>query len=287
MDVFNLDGKWVLTEKGGNKLGDIQASVPGCVHGALLAAGKIEDPFYRDNELKVAWISQSDWIYRREFTLSDDLLKHDRVLLHCDGLDTLGIIKINGTLVGQTDNMFRTWEFDIRKVLRAGINSIDIEFASAVKYAMKRQAEHPLPDWFGNWQTGISGRAWVRKEQCNFGWDWSLAITTAGIWRSISIVAYDTARLSDVLIRQDHSRAPKTVVLNIETAAETTTADANLGGIVRIKHQGTLVTESQLKKMAKSSPPKSNWKMPTSGGLTAWALNRFTTSSWNCSMRRE
>jgi beta-mannosidase len=247
MEVFNLDGKWVLTEKGSSKLGEIQASVPGCVHGDLLAAGKIEDPFYRDNELKVAWISQADWIYRREFTLSDDLLKRDRVLLHCDGLDTLGVIKINGTLVGQTDNMFRTWEFDIKKFLHAGVNSIEIEFASAEKYAVKRQAEHPIPDWFGIWQMGISGRAWIRKEQCNFGWDWSLSITTAGIWRSISIVAFDTARLSDVLIRQDHSRAPQKVVLNIETSVETTKANAKLSGIVRIKHQGSQVAQAQLK----------------------------------------
>ncbi len=72
----------------------IPASVPGCVHGDLLAAGKIPDPFYRDNELELLWIGETDWVYQREFDAPDDFLACQRVLLRCHGLDTLVLFHI-------------------------------------------------------------------------------------------------------------------------------------------------------------------------------------------------
>ena len=101
---------------------DSGESIPGCVHTDLLAAGKIPDPFYRDNEKIVQWVGDSDWIYRRTFDVPEDVLKNDRVLLRCAGLDTLATIKINGTEVGHADNMFRLWEFDVKPLLRLGEN---------------------------------------------------------------------------------------------------------------------------------------------------------------------
>ncbi|RME82966.1 MAG: glycoside hydrolase family 2 protein, partial [Caldilineae bacterium] len=56
--------------------------------------------------------------------------------------------------------------------------------------------EHKLP-----------GGNWMRKEQCNFGWDWGPMLTTAGIWRPLELVAFDHARLRDVHTLQDHSGA--------------------------------------------------------------------------------
>ena len=47
------------------------------------------------------WVGESDWIYQRTFDVPDDVLKNDRVLLRCEGLDTLATIKINGRKVGQ------------------------------------------------------------------------------------------------------------------------------------------------------------------------------------------
>jgi beta-mannosidase len=247
METFDLNGEWILNKKGDSGFENVRATVPGCVHGDLLNAGKIENPYYRDNEIKVSWISQADWIYRREFNVPENLLKRQQVMLNCQGLDTLATIKINGTLVGKADNMFRVWEFDVKNILKAGNNTIEIEFDSAEKYVQKRQEEHPLPDWHGCWQVGIKGRAWIRKEQCNFGWDWSLSLTTAGIWRSISLVAFDTGRITDVLIRQDHSQAPKKVKLDVQTTVETPQTGTKLGGTVRVHHQGALVAQGQLK----------------------------------------
>ena len=45
----------------------IPAAVPGDVHTALLAAGRIEDPFYDRNEDACAWMEEREWWYRLRF----------------------------------------------------------------------------------------------------------------------------------------------------------------------------------------------------------------------------
>ena len=39
----------------------VPATVPGCVHLDLLAAGLIDDPYVDHNELAVQWIGESAW----------------------------------------------------------------------------------------------------------------------------------------------------------------------------------------------------------------------------------
>ena len=45
MQRLSLNGEWQLQQVGSDEV--IPANVPGCVHTDLLAAGKIEEPFYR------------------------------------------------------------------------------------------------------------------------------------------------------------------------------------------------------------------------------------------------
>ena len=130
METITLNGDWKLYQE--DNPAPIPAVVPGCVHTDLLAAGEIPDPFYRDNELQVLWVGEEEWLYRRAFSVPEDFLQHDQVLLHCAGLDTLAAIRINGVEIGRTDNMFRIYEFDVRDHLKPGENEIEILFASAV-----------------------------------------------------------------------------------------------------------------------------------------------------------
>lgn len=63
------------------------ATVPGTIHTDLLNNKLIDDPFYSDNELKLAWISECDWVYQTKFDL--DGSKKNNVDLVFDGLDTI------------------------------------------------------------------------------------------------------------------------------------------------------------------------------------------------------
>lgn len=232
---LNLNGAWQVSQAGKDEW--IAAAVPGCVHTDLLAANKIPDPFYRDNEKSVQWVGRSDWIYKRTFSVPDEVLQSDRVLLRCEGLDTLASVKINGRELGKTDNMFRTWEFDAKAALNPGENEIEILFSSPYAY-MERRENGPAPDKF------VKGRAWVRKEPCSFGWDWGPELASCGIWRNISLEALNMARISDLLIQQNHDG--KHVTLDVQIGVENFQTVRPLRALVTVSEKGRRVASSEI-----------------------------------------
>ncbi|MBK8030993.1 MAG: glycoside hydrolase family 2 protein [Chloroflexi bacterium] len=236
MAQLTLNGAWTLYKQGDPT--PIPATVPGCVHTDLLAHGLLDDPFYRDNELKQMWIGETDWHYARTFTVAPEFLAHDRVLLRCHGLDTLATIRVNGVEIGRADNMFRTWDFDVKSVLQVGENTIEVAFAAAMTYACQMDAEKgEWPGWVEPMR--INSGAWIRKEPCNFGWDWGPKMVTSGIWRAIELVTYEAARLSDVLVTQHHDNGE--VSLTVKIAAEVF-GDAPIHAAVQVLKEGAAVT---------------------------------------------
>ena len=227
MKELTLSGSW--TVKIAETDEEISAVVPGDVYGDLLRNKKIPDPYYRDNEKKLQWIGESDWVYSRTFDIDDSILKFDKVLLHCDGLDTLATVKINKKQIAETDNMFREYEWDIKKYLESGKNEITILFKSAYHYCQKKGEKNMLgcsgqqEGYDENWEYNIPHKintplSWIRKEQCNFGWDWGPMLLTCGIWKDIKLIAFDSVRLTDVYIAQEHNM--KDVVLDVKIDLE-------------------------------------------------------------------
>ena len=137
---FDLGGQWEVSACGSNDW--FAARVPGCIHTDLLAAQRIPDPFHRDNEKRVQWVSEQAWTYHRTFQVTGELLQREHLLLRCEGLDTLATIFVNGIELGQADNMFRTWEFDVKDRLRPGTNSIEVRFAPVLPMLRALQSLH-------------------------------------------------------------------------------------------------------------------------------------------------
>lgn len=178
----------------------LPARVPGGVHTDLLRLEHIPDPFVADNEKRVQWVAETDWQYRRTFSPTSELLNHGRVFLVCDGLDTLAGVTLNGQLLGQTDNMFRQYRWEVKPLLRDGENELVIAFRSPVQYITAKMAERPLPGV----AQAIPGAPYLRKAPCQFGWDWGPQLPPIGIWQDIRLEGYNTARLTDVHLRQHH-----------------------------------------------------------------------------------
>ncbi|GLY24525.1 beta-mannosidase [Micromonospora sp. NBRC 101691] len=169
----------------------IPATVPGCVHTDLLAAGLIPDPYLDDNETGLAWIGRTDWVYETTFDRPPG--DADRTDLVCAGLDTVATLTLNGVELGRTENMHRSHRFDVGALLRDRDNHLVVRFDSAYRYAEAhrdrlgdRPNAYPEPFQF------------IRKTACNFGWDWGPTLVTAGIWQEIGLHAWSTARLADV-----------------------------------------------------------------------------------------
>lgn len=219
MKTLNLNGAWML-EIPGSAFPATSATVPGSVYHDLLTAGHIDDPFYRDNENEALKIMDNDFVYSRKFTVDDALLASDQVLLHCDGLDTLATVTVNGQTVGTANNMHRTYEFDVKSVLHAGENQISVKFDSPTRFIKAAYAQS-VADGSSDAMVGFP---LLRKAHCMFGWDWGPRLPDAGIWRDIQILGIRTARIRDVYVRQNHHDGK--VTLQIDTHVTEITGSA-------------------------------------------------------------
>jgi len=224
--ILDLGGKWSLLRASGadplsaarKRKGWLEGRVPGCVHLDLMAAGQIPDPFYALNELQVQWVEQQDWLYARRFRCPAEALEAERVELVCEGLDTYATVLLNGQEVGRADNMFCSWRWDVKDVLRSGPNRLLVHFASPIKTGRALVAEHgPLP------AVGEPARVYTRKEQCATGWDWGPRLNSCGIWRPIYLHAWSGARIADVHAPVDWSD-PKRPVIKLAVEVEASRA---------------------------------------------------------------
>src|SRR5450432_3272317 len=178
------------------------AVVPGCVHTDLLRAKKIPDPFYGTNEKDLQWIERTDWEYRTSFAADDALLAHERVELAFQGLATFAAVLVNGHSVLKADNMFRSWRVDVRRQLVKGAYEVVVRFRSPIA------AVKPAYDKLGYRLPAINDQAtemvsmFARKAPYHYGWDWGPRFVTSGIWRPVTLEAWDGARLDDLQVFQ-------------------------------------------------------------------------------------
>ena len=219
MKTLSLNGAWLL-DIPGSQFPRVNAAVPGSVYHDLLTAGQIPDPFYRDNENEALKIMDHDFIYSRDFEVSPELLSCDRVLLRCEGLDTLATVTVNGTQVGTANNMHRIWEFDVKGVVKAGRNHICVKFDSPTRFIKEAYAASPADGT----SDAMVGFPLLRKAHCMFGWDWGPRLPDAGIWRDISLIGVSTARIRDVMVLQEHERGKVTLTVNTHVTEITGTA---------------------------------------------------------------
>jgi Beta-galactosidase/beta-glucuronidase len=192
----SLSGAWQLRQAGSNEW--LAAQVPGGVHTDLMAAGRIADPFVGDEELRVQWVAEADWEYRRTFRVEAAVAAEKRTALVFDGLDTLAEVRLNGELLGSADNMFRTWRWDVTAKLRPGDNEIAVQFHSAVRRGAELNALRALD----RPKETLPGGPYLRKAPCHFGWDWGPKLPNVGIWQDVRIEGWSAARLEDVRIEQ-------------------------------------------------------------------------------------
>ncbi len=177
------------------------AVVPGHVHDDLLRNGLIADPFAAQHEAGCQWVDLADW----EYALVFDWQPHEgcpKRVLRFEGLDTVATIHLNGEVLGEGNNMFVPVEFDVTERLRPGPNRLQVSFASAVRAGTERRRA-----WFETeglpWDTAsFEERAFVRKVQCMFGWDWGPRLVSCGIWRPVRLLEF-ASRVLDFEVRQE------------------------------------------------------------------------------------
>jgi len=228
----SLDGRWSMRECG--TVDWLPARVPGGVHPDLLAAGRIPDPFLSDEELRVQWVAERDWEYRRTFVPEATVAAAECQEIVFDGLDTLAEVELNGKPLGRADNMFRAWRWEVTGRLLPGENEIRVVFRSPTREAASRDAIRHLITAGDQ----LPGAPYLRKAPCHFGWDWGVKLPNVGLWQGVRVEGWSRARLADVALSQTVENGRATVrarILAVSTPPGLESAGM-LEALLRVEH---------------------------------------------------
>ncbi len=221
----------------------LDCTVPNSIFINLIEAGKIDRGDLDANPENYAWVSDTPWVYRRTFDVPEETINADKIELICDGLDTIASVWLNEKLLGRTDNMFIQHRFDVTRYIKPSANQLLVRFDPAVPYA-KKLMERYTP--FSEKLFLNPYRAYIRKAQYQFGWDWCPALPGCGIWRPVRIETITKARLANVNISTIHcneNTADVRVAVTLERTArhkfhfELDIYDADGAGVRHLKFE--------------------------------------------------
>lgn len=192
----------------------MDAVVPGTVYTDLLRGGKIEDPYFKDNEYQTKALMEKDYEYRTVFAVQDgEFADCDEVFLHFDGIDTVADVYLNGEHLGSPCNMHRIWEFKVKNLLKESDNVLSVTLHSPLKFMAEAFKKYGN---IGNDDT-IEGFMHLRKAHYMSGWDWGACLPDAGMFRPVTLLGVKKARLDSVYVRQRHEEGKVTLLFEVET----------------------------------------------------------------------
>jgi beta-mannosidase len=196
---IQLSLNWTFKQT--NKTEWYPATVPGTVHTDLYQNNLIGDPYWENNELKQQWIEKESWTYRNEFIVAESQLEFEHIALNFKGLDTYAQVYLNGVIILEANNMFRSWKKEIKEHLKIGKNELLVVFTSPIVKHKNTvaHAKYQLPS--GNENGTIQVSSYTRKAAYHFGWDWGPRFVTAGIWRPVRIESWNSLKIKQVHVQ--------------------------------------------------------------------------------------
>ncbi|KAG1812220.1 glycoside hydrolase family 2 protein [Suillus subaureus] len=186
--VFDLSElQWTLKNQNGSIV--VPGNLPSQAHLDLFEAGIINDPLLGINEFTERWVINDNWTYTADltpFTQTYQSNASGKTLLVFNGIDTIA-------------NIFRRYTYDVSDYLSSstgGDNNLTIALESAWYYGLN-VTMRPDAEYFPN--TPIfeypNVRAWIRKINDDFGWDWGPAFVPSGVYKPAYLVTLSESEL--------------------------------------------------------------------------------------------
>ena len=187
-------GEIIATENDAKRLipDAVPAVVPGNFERDLERAGRIPDPYFGMNTLKMQELENLHLWYCKTFIWSGEA--DENTYLHFDGIDTVAEIYVNGELMRKVSNMFLPYDIPV-PALRSGENEIVVHIIPAV--IASRDYDIPVSS---NAQTYNYESLYIRKAASMYGWDIMPRIVSGGIWKPVSVIQKKPDRLEDVFL---------------------------------------------------------------------------------------
>lgn len=165
--------------------GWMDCSLPCDVSMALMAHGRIADPVVAMHCYENEWIERRSWWFVKEFSWAE-AARYDAVELVFPSLDCHADVFLNGAYLGHQASAHYPFRREVSRHLRSGVNRIVVRLTVGLEYVSDgdlAQIDRAVCTERGNGRTDRSDkrRAFLRKPQYVFGWDWSPRIATCGI----------------------------------------------------------------------------------------------------------
>ena len=227
--TISLSGAWRMhwcdigagTPESALRLPSLPYAVPGDVHTPLVEAGLILEPLEGLNSLDCRWVEEKEFWCERTFSLAEQELA-PVMLLTFGGLDCTADVYLNGQKVGSHNNAFVEISWDVAQFLHAGENHLLVRIDQGLREAQT----HDLAGMGRMWNNEQPWRAWMRKPQFVYGWDWTIWLASCGIWRDVTLTAVPHAALTDVYARTEQTALAENAPCAVKIAAEALRPDA-------------------------------------------------------------
>ena len=188
------------------RIGDdgwLDAKVPGSVYTNLLNNGRMDDPYFRDNEDKARALMDYDYEYFNEFKFVEDkdYQECDEIFLVFDMIDTVADIYLNEEHLLSVANMHRRYEIPVKELLMSGRNRLRVIIHSPNKFIRSEFEKDPV---LGA-EDCSRGFPKIRKAHYMFGWDWGPRLPDAGLQGKVSFLYVKKAFFSSFYVKQEHT----------------------------------------------------------------------------------
>jgi beta-mannosidase len=209
---IDLGGRFALTAPERGFSGQI--TLPGDVHTALLESSEIPDPYFGQNEDAVAWVYKTPWTVERNFDVPAGMAE-GFLTLTLSEIDCIAAVLLNGEVIAETQNQFIRYDIDVTGKVRAGGNTLRIDFAAVPDVAKARADAHPFAIPYAAMNQKVAHLNFVRKSACHAGWDWGICLMPVGVYGRMELRRARLARTESVQVEQHHENG--SVNLTIKT----------------------------------------------------------------------
>jgi beta-mannosidase len=187
----------MLETGGGTGTGWLKTDLPCDVHMPLIEDGIIKDPVKADYCFESEWIEKRSWWFLREIDSGEIEMDCDLIELEIDSLDAEADVFFNGIHLGRHRSAHYPFKHDIKPCLIQGKNSLLVRVTSGLEHVTEEDvaqlgwAVSCESDAHKGLRRGDKRRAFVRKPQYVYGWDWSPRIATVGIMKGARINCFN------------------------------------------------------------------------------------------------